>query len=80
MPSILSLDDDVAELLSAEARRTKVSFQEAGNQFLRLGLTAASQRQRHRRFIVTPRALGLPPGLSYDDIQRLLEGLETRRK
>jgi len=28
------------------------------------------------RFVVTPRRLGLPEGMSYDNIERLIEALE----
>jgi hypothetical protein len=71
----LSLDDDVASLLNKEVRRSGVSFKQAVNQFLRLGLMASGQRKR-KPFRVAPRPLGLPPGLSYDNVEELLEALE----
>lgn len=75
MRTTLSLDDDVASLLNKEVRRSGVSFKQAVNQFLRLGLMASNQRNR-KPFLVTPRQLGLPPGLSYDNVEELLEALE----
>ncbi|MGC9973248.1 MAG: hypothetical protein ABSE56_21950 [Bryobacteraceae bacterium] len=36
---------------------------------------ASGQRIR-KPFRVTPRQLGLPPGLSYDNVKELLEALE----
>jgi hypothetical protein len=71
----LSLDDDVASLLNKEIRRSGVSFKEAVNHFLRMGLMAPKQSNR-KPFQVTPRPLGLPPGLSYDNVEELLEAIE----
>jgi hypothetical protein len=71
----LTLDDDVANLLNKEIRRSGVSLKEGLNHFLRIGLMA-SKRQIRKPFTVTPRPLGLPPGLSYDNIEELLESIE----
>jgi hypothetical protein len=65
----------MTKLLQKEVRRSGVSFKQAVNDFLRLGLTASRQRTR-KPFVVTPRKVGLPPGLSYDNIEELLETLE----
>ncbi len=75
MRTTLSLDDDVANLLNKEIRRSGASFKQAVNHFLRLGLMASKQQSR-KPFLVTPRPLGLPPGLSYDNVEELLEALE----
>ena len=56
-------------------KRARFSFKEAVNHYLRLGL-AASQRPPQKRFVVTPKKMGLPPGLSYDNIGELLEAIE----
>jgi hypothetical protein len=69
------LDDDVARLLNREARRTGASFKETVNRFLRLGLTTP-QAQNRKPFTVEPRPLGLPPGLSYDNVEELIEAIE----
>jgi len=71
----LSLDDDVAALLQKEVRRSGGSFKQTVNHFLRLGLKA-SRQPLYNPFTVTPRPLGLPPGLSYDNVAGLLESLE----
>jgi hypothetical protein len=71
----LSLDEDVARLLQKEARRSGASFKKVVNDFLRAGL-AASKQPSHKAFIVTPRGLGLSPGLSYDNVGELIETLE----
>ena len=75
MRTTLSLDDDIANLLNKEIRRSGVSFKQAVNHYLRLGLTAAKQPAK-KKFVVKPLAMGLPPGLSYDNVGELLEALE----
>jgi len=72
MRTTLSLDDDVAQLLKKEVRRTGSSFKEAVNRFLRIGLTASKQPVR-KPFRVKPWNLGLPP---FEKVEELLEYLE----
>ena len=71
----MTLDDDVSNLLEGEIRRSGVSFKEAINHYLRLGLMASAQPQR-KKFVVHPRPLGLPPGMSYDNVEELVAALE----
>jgi hypothetical protein len=71
----LSLDDDVASLLRQEMRRSGDSLKGAVNHFLRVGLMSTNGPLK-KPFVVAPRPLGLPPGLSYDSIADLLENLE----
>ncbi|HSB18184.1 MAG TPA: hypothetical protein VLE22_27270 [Bryobacteraceae bacterium] len=75
MRTTLTLDDDVANLLNKEIQRSGASFKKAVNHFLRLGLMAPKQQNR-KRFVVTPRSLGLPPGMSYDNVEELIEAVE----
>jgi hypothetical protein len=72
----LSIDDDIARLVQEEMRRSGDSFKGTVNNLLRLGLTASRNPQPRKRFVVTPRKMGLPPGLSYDSIPELLETIE----
>jgi hypothetical protein len=71
----LTLDKDIANLLNREMRRTGSTFKQAVNHYLRLGLMASRQPNR-KPFVVTPRKLGLPAGLSYDNVEELLQALE----
>jgi len=71
----LSLDDDVVKLLRRELRRSGASLKATVNHFLRLGLMVSVKRER-KPFVVHPRPLGLPPGLSYDNVEDLIEALE----
>jgi hypothetical protein len=68
----LTLDDDVASLLSKEARKSGKPFKQVVNCYLRLGLTAAKQPAR-KPFVVKPWKLGLP---HFDKVEEMLEYLE----
>lgn len=77
MRTTLTLDDDVAVRLKAEARRGGLSFRDVVNETLRRGL--ASQRATSKRsdFRVVARDLGdLKPGLSLDNVAELMEQVE----
>lgn len=76
MRTTLTLDEDVAARLEAEARRTGHSFKQTVNDLLRFALRARRKEQRRRAFEVTPRDLGLRPGLAYDSVSDLLEQVE----
>ena len=75
MRTTLTLDDDVAKQLERETRRSGNSFKEVVNHFLRIGLTAGN-RPQGKPFVVKPRKMGLPEGLSYDNVADLLDHLE----
>jgi len=72
MRTTLSLDDDVAQLLNKEVRRSGASFKAVVNRFLRMGLAASKQPVR-KPFRVKPWNLGLPP---FEKVEELLEYLE----
>ena len=75
MRTTLSLDDDVAQLLNKEVRRSGDSFKEVVNRFLRVGLMA-SKRPARKPFVVKPWNLRPPAGLSFDSVEDLLDTLE----
>jgi hypothetical protein len=72
----LTIDDDIARLIQEEVRRTGGSFKGTVNSLLRQGLTASPEQQPTKPFVVTPKAMGLRPGLSFDCIAELLEEAE----
>ena len=74
MRTTLTLDDDVASLLKKEARQSGEPFKQVVNRFLRLGLTAKPLERKP--FVVKPMNLQLPAGLSYDNVEELLDFLE----
>lgn len=82
MRTTLTLDDDVAAKLEAEARRTGLSFKETLNTMLRIGLAAKRGKLPRPSFKVKP--LPLEPrdaNLNFDNIEALLDQVEgsTRR-
>jgi hypothetical protein len=72
----LTLDDDVAAKLRAEARHSGKPVKQIVNDCLRLGLNARSKAASVPRFKVKTRPLGLRPGLSYDCVWKLIEQIE----
>jgi len=73
----LTLDEDVAAKLKAEARRSGRSFKETVNSALRRALTEARHAPGEPPFRVEARDLGrLRPGLSLDNVAELLEQAE----
>ena len=72
----LTLDDDVKAKLDRAVRKGGKSFKETVNDLLRAGLAAAARTKPLPPFVVKARPMGLPPGLSYDNIEELIEQLE----
>jgi len=73
----LTLDDDVAARLKAEAQRSGRPFKVVVNEALRLALAHRRERRATPVFRVRPHDLGGPkPGFSYDNVAELLEALE----
>ena len=71
----LTLEDDVAERLREEARRTGRSLKTVVNEALRSGL--AREVDRHRSaFKVEARELGLRPEFDFDHIEGVLDQLD----
>jgi hypothetical protein len=77
MRTTLSLDDDVAQLLHKEVRRSGDSFKGVVNRFLRVGLAASRQPVR-KPFRVKPWSLGLPPFEKVEELLEYLEGQDHR--
>ncbi len=77
MRTTLTLDDDVAAKLKAEARRSQRSFRDTVNDTLRRGLAVQRAPSAQKPFAVHARDLGnLRPGLSLDSVSDLLEHIE----
>jgi hypothetical protein len=73
----LTLDDDVAARLKAEARRSGRPFRSVVNDHLRAALAQRRSFTTSKPFSVVPCDLGGPlPGLSYDDVGGLIEQIE----
>jgi hypothetical protein len=82
MRTTVTLDEDVAAKLRAEARRTGKPFKTVLNECLRVALASGRGRPRAASFRIDARDLGsLRPGLSLDNVAELLdiaEGPESR--
>jgi hypothetical protein len=74
MRTTLTLDDDIAARLQAEARRSGLPFKVVVNEHLRAALANRKSLQTRPPFRIEPRDFGGPvPGLTYDNIGVLLE-------
>jgi hypothetical protein len=76
MRTTLTLDDDVAAKLTAEARKSGRSFKDVVNRTLRVGLNVKRPTGSVKPFRVHARALDARPGISFDNIEVLLDQIE----
>lgn len=76
MRTTLTLDDDVAAKLKAEARRNGKPFKEVVNGLLRSALNTKRMPPGSKAFKIDARPMGLLPGIDIDNIGQLLEQLE----
>jgi hypothetical protein len=77
MRTTLTLDEDVAAKLKAEARRSDRPFRDVVNETLRRGLASQRATIRRQPFTVKTRDLGdLKPGLMLDNVAELIEQVE----
>jgi len=77
MRTTLTLDNDVATKLKAEARRAGRPFREVVNDTLRRGLASRRATARPHAFRISARDLGdLGPGLCLDDVAGLFKQVE----
>jgi hypothetical protein len=72
----VTLDDDVRDRALDFSKARGIPFRKALNDLVRAGLTAAAKAGPVRPFKIKPVRLGLRSGLSYDDIEGLLEFAE----
>ncbi len=75
MRTTLTLDDDVAAKLRAEARKSGEPFKQIVNRVLRTGLNARAQAASLPPFKIKARSLG-NPGFNYDKVWELIEEFE----
>jgi SOS response regulatory protein OraA/RecX len=76
MRTTLSLDEDVLARARALAARLKIPFKTVVNEALRAGLRETEKPAKQRRYRTIPKAMGLRPGFSYDNVQELLAQAE----
>lgn len=73
MKTTVTLDDDVADGVRHEMRRSGRGFKEAVNELLRAGLARRREAQSLQPFRVEARPLGLRPAVDYSNVGDLLE-------
>lgn len=76
MRTMLTLDDDVAAMLKAEARRTGRPFGEVVNETLRRGLASRRLGEKEPPGLQIRDLGNLKPGLSLDHIPELVDQVE----
>lgn len=69
----VTLERDLLEKLTREARRSGESMRETLDRVLRRGLYPPRPSGKPRRFRVRARDLGLRPGVDLDNIEQLLD-------
>jgi hypothetical protein len=80
MRTTLTLDDDLANELREEARRSRQPFKTVVNETLRRGLAAGQKPGRSAgRFRVRAKACGFRPGIDLMRLNQLVDELEIDR-
>ncbi len=69
----VALDVDVRRRAVEFCRTRGISFREGLNELVRLGLVLQQESGETNTFEIKPRSIGLQPGLSYDNIEELIE-------
>jgi hypothetical protein len=72
----LTLEDDVAARLRLEIRRTGKPLKEVVNECLRAGFECRRTAKPAQKFRVRPFQAGPPPGMTFDNVEELLEFIE----
>ncbi len=72
----LTLDDDIYAKLEAKVRGSGCPLERLVNEYLRRAVTIRCPAKPVKPFVVRARALGLRPGLDYDNIGEMLEQIE----
>ncbi len=74
MRTTLTIDEDLAQKLKREMRRSGDSLKEVVDRLLRAGLKGSRPK---RRFKIKARPLGLRPGVNYSKTSELLDLLDA---
>jgi hypothetical protein len=73
----LTLDEDVAAKLQAEAKATGQPFRQVVNETLRRGFLAKRAPGARPRFQIVPFSMGLRPGINLDNVEQLIDDLDA---
>jgi len=72
----LTLEDDVSARLRLEIRRSGKPLKQVVNEFLRLGFERRQPARPAKKFRVRPFQAGPPAGMTFDNVEELVEYLE----
>ncbi|MBT9582558.1 DUF2191 domain-containing protein [bacterium] len=76
MRTTVTLDDDLYLAIQTQARQLRKPFKVVLNEILRLGVQVRHSKAKKVGVQLKTYPMGLPEGLSYDNIGELLEQLE----
>jgi hypothetical protein len=69
----VTLEKDVYDRTKDFSKARGIAFKDALNELVRQGLLSENSRRPRKPFKIKPFRMGLRPGLSYDNIEALLE-------
>jgi hypothetical protein len=72
----LTLEDDVSARLRLEIRRTGKPLKQVVNEYLRFAFERGQSAKPAKKFKVRPFQAGPPPGMTFDNVEELLEYIE----
>lgn len=77
MRTTVTLDSDVARMLSDQAARSRKSFKETLNTALRLGLSRVSESKSTEEFVIEAHPMNLRTGVDPARLNSLLDDLDA---
>jgi hypothetical protein len=69
----VTLEDDVLERAKKFSQKRGIPFRQALNDLVRAGLQVEAAPPPRKPFKIKPRHMGIMPGVSYDNIESVLE-------
>jgi hypothetical protein len=72
----LTIEDDVSARLRLEMRRTGKPLKQVVNDYLRLGFENRGSARAVRKFRIRPFPAGPPAGMTFDNVEELIDHLE----
>jgi hypothetical protein len=77
MRTTLTIDDDLAAILTRETKRKGMSFKELVNATLRRGLESEQILPKPHAVVTRPHDFGFKPGIDLDKLNQLADELEA---
>jgi hypothetical protein len=77
MTTTITLEPDLARSVEALAHRRGMSFEQALNELIRLGLNSPARQDAQPKFTVQPHPSGFRPGIDPGKLNQLFDQLEV---